>query len=112
MENNLTAKSFRKKFIRLSIDLKFSLVPHLQSNGQVELINKIIIQVLKKNLDNAKGLWAEKLPKTLWAYRITHKSSIRETLFELAFGVKVMIPIEVGLPSFQVAYYDEETNDE
>lgn len=49
----------------------------------------------------------EMLPESLWVYRTTHKISIGETLFELGFGVKVVTPVEVGLPSFQFTHYDE-----
>lgn len=38
-------------------------------------MNIIIMQVLKKNLDDAKDLWAEKFLKTLYGYRKTHKGS-------------------------------------
>lgn len=44
-----------------------------------------------KNLDDAKGLWAEKLHETLWAYITNHKSSTGETPFDLAFGVKAVM---------------------
>ncbi|XP_040362150.1 uncharacterized protein K02A2.6-like [Rosa chinensis] len=36
---------------------------HPQTNGQVEAVNKIIKKILKKKLDEAKGLWAAKLPE-------------------------------------------------
>lgn len=55
---------------------------------------------MKKNLDDAKGLLAEKLPKTLWAYRMTHKTSIGETQLKLAFGIKVVVLVQIGMPSF------------
>ena len=34
-----------------------------QTNGQVEVVNKIIKYNLKMKLEEHKGLWADKLPK-------------------------------------------------
>ena len=45
----------------------FASVAHPKTNGQVEAVNKIVKKLLKKKVDDAKGLWAETLPKTLWA---------------------------------------------
>ena len=41
-------------------------VAHPQSNGQTEATNKNILNSIKKRLDEAKGLWVEELPSTLW----------------------------------------------
>lgn len=63
-------------------------------------------------MDDVKGLWAEKLLETLLAYKITHKSSARETPFQLAFRVEVVILVEIGLPSFRVSHYNQNLNKE
>jgi len=55
---------FRVKSITTSIE-------HPQTNGQANSTNKVILDQLKRRLGNAKGLWAEKLPEILWAYRCT-----------------------------------------
>ncbi|XP_020224200.1 uncharacterized protein LOC109806238 [Cajanus cajan] len=41
-------------------------VEHLQTNGQAEAANKVILRELKKCFGNAKGKWAEELPSILW----------------------------------------------
>ena len=46
----------------------------------------------------------------LWAYRMTSRTSTRETLFSLAYGVEVMIRVEVGIPSLQCETYNSEEN--
>ena len=43
----------------------FSFVEHPQTNGLAEAANKIIIVGLKKRLEQAKGLWANKLHAVL-----------------------------------------------
>ena len=65
------SNEFRDFCNDLEIKKSFSLVDHPQTNGQVEAVNKIIKFNLKMKLEELKGLWAEELPKVLWAYRMT-----------------------------------------
>ena len=46
----------------------------------------------------------------LWAYRTTSKEATRETLFSLVFRTEVVIPAEVGLPSYRIKNYAEQEN--
>ncbi|XP_024195828.1 uncharacterized protein LOC112198985 [Rosa chinensis] len=85
---------------------------HPQTNGQVEAINKIIKKILKKKLNEAKGLWASKLPEVLWANRTTTIEATRETPFYMAFGFEAVLPIETQIPSPRIEYFDEGTNAE
>ena len=67
---------FNNKYFRvfcddLEIKKSFSSIDHPQTNGQVEAISKIIKFNLKMKLEEHKGVWAEELPKVLWAYRTT-----------------------------------------
>ncbi|XP_050385557.1 uncharacterized protein LOC126802065 [Argentina anserina] len=45
--------------------LKFASVAHPKTNRQVEAANKLIKGLLRKKLDEAKGLWPEKLDEVL-----------------------------------------------
>ena len=94
----------------LRIKKKFSSVDHPQTNGQVEAVNKIIKFNLKTKLEERKGLWAEELPKVLWAYRMTSRTLTGETPFSLAYGIEAMIPVEVGVPSLRRDTYNQEEN--
>ena len=58
-----------------------------------------------------KGAWVDELPMVLWAHRTTPKEAIGETSFSLVFGTEVVIPVEVGLPSYRVENYAEQGND-
>jgi len=44
---------------------------------------------LKKRLNDAKGLWADKLPTILWSIRTTEKSTKGETPFMLFYDFEV-----------------------
>lgn len=46
---------------QLGIETKFVSVIHPQANGQAESANKMIVNGIKKKLEEAKGLWAEQL---------------------------------------------------
>ncbi|XP_004305333.1 PREDICTED: uncharacterized protein LOC101309858 [Fragaria vesca subsp. vesca] len=42
----------------MGTQMVFASVAHPKTNGQIEAVNKIIKKLLKKKLDDAKGLWA------------------------------------------------------
>ena len=82
-----------------------------QSNGQAEATNKTLINALKKRHEQAKGKWVEELPGILWAYRTTPRRSTGNTLFALAYGMDIVIPTEIGLPTIRTeAGWQDYTN--
>nr|XP_025616244.1 uncharacterized protein LOC112708272 [Arachis hypogaea] len=89
-------QSFKAFLQNLKIKQHFSSVEHPQSNGLAEDANKVILQALRKKLDNAKGLWAELVPEVLWAYNTTAHSTTKESPFRLVYRSEAMIPIEVS----------------
>ncbi|XP_077241472.1 uncharacterized protein LOC143881986 [Tasmannia lanceolata] len=74
------------------------------------MTNRILLQGLKKRVENARGLWAEELPSLLWAYRTTRRTATGESPFSLAFGVDAVIPVEIGAPSPRREAYNERAN--
>ena len=67
----------------------------------------IIKDNLKKKLEILKGAWVDELLIVLWTHRTKPKKATGETPFSLAFGTEVVIPAEVGLPSYKVESYVE-----
>ena len=65
------SKTFRRYCCELGIANRYSTPTYPQGNGQFEASNKVIVNGLKKRLDDAKGRWVEELPHVLWAYRTT-----------------------------------------
>ena len=49
------SKAFRRYCYDLGITNKYSIPAYLQGNGQAETVNKVIVNGLKKRLDDAKG---------------------------------------------------------
>ena len=58
-------KAFRRYCCDLGITNKYSAPAYPQGNGQVEVVNKVIINGLKKRLDDVKGKWVEELSHVL-----------------------------------------------
>ena len=83
-----------------------------QGNGQAEVTNKTIMVGLKKNMERAKGRWAEELPNVWWAYRTTPRRSTREIPFSVKYGIEAVIPSEIGLSSMRVLDFSPKENND
>ena len=57
-----------------------------QVNGQVEVNNREVKNILKKIIRRDGRDWAAKLPDALWAYRTAFKTPIRMSTFKLIYG--------------------------
>ena len=95
----------------MGITNKYSIPAYPQGNGQVEAINKVIINRLKKRLDDANGRWVEELPHVLWTYRTTPRRSTGETPFSMSYGAEAVIPIEIGFPTLRTQTFNPNDND-
>ena len=104
--------SFRDFCSQLGIRNHYSSPAHPQANGQVEVMNRSLLKIIKTRLEGAKVIWPEELPSILWAYRTTARTPTRETPFRLTYESEVVIPAEVGLISYRVDNHDERKNDE
>ena len=80
------SKTFRSYYGELGITNRCSTPVYPQGNGQAEVVNKVIVNGLKKRLDDAKGKWVEKLSHVLWTYKTTPRGSTRETPFSMTYG--------------------------
>ena len=58
-----------------------------------------------------KGVWSNELSGVLWAYRMTVRTPIGETPFNLAYGSEAVIPVEVHMANHRVMSYQEKDND-
>uniref|UniRef100_A0A2N9I887 Uncharacterized protein n=1 Tax=Fagus sylvatica TaxID=28930 RepID=A0A2N9I887_FAGSY len=104
-------KLFKGFCSELGIRNFFSSPGYPQSNGQAEVSNKVILDGIKKRLEEAKGRWVEELPSVMWTHRTTKRRSTGETPFALAYGVEAVIPLEVGLPTTRTTEFDVEENE-
>ena len=89
---------------------RYSTSAYPQGNGQVEAINNVIVNGIKKRLDDAKGKWVEKLPHVLWTYRTMPRRSTGETPFSMTYGAKAVIPLETGFPTLKTSSFSPSSN--
>ena len=71
----------------------------------------MIVNKLKKRLDDAKEKWVEELPHILWTYRTTPRRSIGETPFSMTYGVEAVIPLETKFPTLRTGSFTLSNND-
>ena len=96
----------------LGIKNFFSFPAYPQSNGQAEVSNKVILDIIKKRLEDAKRRWVEKLPSVMWTHRTTKRRSTEKTSYALAYGVEAVIPLEIGLLTIRTTNFDIKTNED
>ncbi|XP_019184170.1 PREDICTED: uncharacterized protein LOC109179056 [Ipomoea nil] len=106
-----TAISFAKWGIDFIRHTKVS-VAYPQANGQVENVNRTIVDGIQKKLEDIGGTWADELDRVLWAYRTTQRRATGESPFSLAYGFEAKVPVEVVEPTYRVRSYSDEENEE
>ena len=68
---------------------------HPQTNGQAEISNREIKQILEKTVSVSRKDWSLKLNDALWAYRTAYKTPIGTTPFKLVYGKSCHLPVEL-----------------
>ena len=99
--HTVCSQSFRNFYEAFQIEQKFSLIHHPQTNGQAELVNRIILQGLKKRLELEKTNWVDHLFNILWSYRTTPRDPTSETPFTLCYGSEVVVLVEIREINFR-----------
>nr|GEV27634.1 reverse transcriptase domain-containing protein [Tanacetum cinerariifolium] len=91
---------------KLCIRQCFASVKHPQANDLVERLNRSLGEGIKARLDERSKNWLKKISHVLWAHRTMIKSSNGETPFSLTYGMKAVIPVEIGMPTLRTTKVD------
>jgi hypothetical protein len=68
---------------------------HPLANGQVEGTKKTLEAIITKTFGLHLKDWVDRLPKALWSYQTTWTSTIGCTPYELVYGKRVLLSIEI-----------------
>ncbi|MCO5587799.1 hypothetical protein L7F22_041751 [Adiantum nelumboides] len=87
---------------QLGISRRHSSPYYPQCNGLVKKVNNMICRIITKQANNRPKVWDRHLNAALWAYRTSFKTTLGYTPYQLVFGKKAILPIEVQLASLRV----------
>ncbi|XP_028123469.1 uncharacterized protein K02A2.6-like [Camellia sinensis] len=72
-------------------------------NGQAEAINKTLIRILGKMMNEFGGTWSKQLIVALWVYRTSKRKLTQTTSYSFVYGSEAVLLIELKTPSAWMA---------
>jgi transposase InsO family protein len=96
------SESFKDFCRSIGTKIAFASVYHLESNGAVERVNRIVFSAISKTLFNLrKGKWIDELPKVVWSHNTIVSRTTGFTPFRLLYGEEAMLPEDIKYQSLR-----------
>ena len=93
--SHFISRIFDKLLSKYGVKHRVATPYHPQTNGQVEMSNREIKQILEKTVSISRKDWSQKLHEALWAYRTNFKTPIGTTPYQLVYVKSYHLPFEL-----------------
>jgi ribonuclease HI/transposase InsO family protein len=98
--SNFTSSEFFDFYEQRSIRIKYASVAHPRANGQVERVNGMILEALRKKVfdknETFAGKWITELPYVVWSLRTQPSRALHgNTPFFMIYGSEAVLPADL-----------------
>lgn len=93
-----TSRFLKELFVGLGIEFAFITTYHLQTDGQIERVNKILEDMLRMYFMHQQRKWEEYMPLVEFAYNNGYLKYLKMSSFEALYGWSYNTPISWSDP--------------